>query len=159
MAVDLSESWIDEQIARELEMLSVEDLEADEDSKEAEEEEAFQDGDQSFPTLPSCLEDYLLVMADQRQHVVSILDETRAVFELAGEESRVITPIPPHSPQEQLLDKEEEQLPVEEWIREETKTSDQEREDMLAELAKLDQERVERERQLEEEERQTQVCR
>ena len=36
MAVDLSESWIDEQIARELEMLSVEDLEADEDSKEAE---------------------------------------------------------------------------------------------------------------------------
>ena len=93
MAVDLTESWIDEQIARELEMLSVEDLESDEDTKEPE-QEAFQI-EQPFSALPSCLEDYLHVMADQREHVVSILGETRDEFEPVSEERRVETPTPP----------------------------------------------------------------
>ena len=158
MAVDHRESWIDEQIARELEMLSVEDLESDEDSKEAV-QEAFQI-EQPFSALPSCLEDYLHVMADQRKHVVSILDETRDEYDPASDERRVVTPIPPCSPHIELVEElvdDEEQLEVEEWTRVERETNDKKREETLAALAKLEQERVERERQLEEENKQTEV--
>ena len=158
MAVDLGESWIDEQIARELEMLSVEDLESDEDNKEVV-QEAFQI-EQPFSALPSCLEDYLHVMADQRQHVVSILGETRDEYDPASDESRVVTPIPPCSPHTELVEElvdDEEQLEVEEWIRVERETNDKERAETLAALAKLEQERVEREQWLEEEDKQTEV--